>query len=55
MAFETKEQVLEKVLSQDKPQCPHCEAEMTIWEVPTFSFSDGLGWGTPLSVYMFQR
>ena len=50
MAFETKEQVLEKVLSQDKPQCPHCGAEMTIWEVPPFSFSDGLGWGTP---YLF--
>jgi hypothetical protein len=50
MAFETKEQVLEKVLSQDKPKCPHCGAEMTIWEVPPFSFSDGLGWGTP---YLF--
>lgn len=50
MAIETKEQVLEKVLSQDKPQCPHCGAEMTIWEVPPFSFSDGLGWGTP---YLF--
>jgi hypothetical protein len=50
MAFETKEQVLEKILSQDKPKCPHCGAEMTIWEVPPFSFSDGLGWGTP---YLF--
>ena len=50
MAFETKEQVLEKILSQEKPKCPHCGAEMTIWEVPPFSFSDGLGWGTP---YLF--
>ena len=50
MAFETKEQILEKILSQDKPKCPHCGAEMTIWEVPPFSFSDGLGWGTP---YLF--
>ena len=50
MAFETKEQVLEKVLSQEKPKCPHCGVEMTIWEVPPFSFSDGLGWGTP---YLF--
>lgn len=50
MFIETKEQVLEKVLSQDKPQCPHCGSEMTIWEVPPFSFSDGLGWGTP---YLF--
>ena len=50
MAFETKEQVLEKVLSQDKPKCPHCGTEMIIWEVPPFNFSDGLGWGTP---YLF--
>jgi predicted RNA-binding Zn-ribbon protein involved in translation (DUF1610 family) len=50
MAFETKEQVLEKVLSQDKPKCPHCGEEMIIWEVPPFNFSDGLGWGTP---YLF--
>jgi tRNA(Ile2) C34 agmatinyltransferase TiaS len=50
MVFETKEQVLEKILSQDKPKCPHCGAEMTIWEVPPFTFSDGLGWGTP---YLF--
>ncbi len=50
MAFETKEQVLEKILSQKKPLCPHCGMEMSIWEVPPFSFSDGLGWGTP---YLF--
>lgn len=50
MAFETKEQVLEKILSQKKPLCPHCGKEMNIWEVPPFSFSDGLGWGTP---YLF--
>ena len=50
MTFETKEQVLEKILSQDKTMCPHCGVEMNIWEVPPFSFSDGLGWGTP---YLF--
>ena len=50
MAFETKEQVLEKVLSQEKPLCPHCGNAMTIWEVPPFDFADGLGWGTP---YLF--
>ena len=50
MAFETKEQVLEKILSQEKPKCPHCDKEMNLWEVPPFSFSDGLGWGTP---YLF--
>jgi len=50
MAFETKEEVLEKILAGDRPKCPHCNEEMTIWEVPPFSFSDGLGWGTP---YLF--
>ncbi len=50
MAFETKEQVLEKVMSQEKPGCPHCGKEMNIWEVPPITFSDGLGWGTP---YLF--
>ena len=50
MAFETKEQVLERVLDQEKPKCPHCDQEMDIWEVPPINFSDGLGWGTP---YLF--
>jgi predicted RNA-binding Zn-ribbon protein involved in translation (DUF1610 family) len=50
MVFETKEQVLEKVLAQEKPVCPHCGKEMSIWEVPPITFSDGLGWGTP---YLF--
>jgi hypothetical protein len=55
MDFETKEQVLEKILSQDKPKCPHCGAEMMIWEVPPFSFSDGLGWGTPYLFICFNN
>ena len=55
MAFETKEQVLEKVLSQKKPLCPHCGMEMSIWEVPPFSFSDGLGWGTPYLFVCFNN
>ncbi len=50
MAFETKEELLEKYLKMDKPKCPHCDVEMTLWEIPPFNFSDGLGWGTP---YMF--
>jgi len=50
MTFQTKEQVFEKVLSMKKPICPHCNKEMSIWEVPPVTFSDGLGWGTP---YLF--
>ena len=48
--FETREEVLEKVLLQKKPLCPHCNLEMKIWEVPPMTFSDGLGWGVP---YLF--
>jgi len=50
MAIETKEQVFEKVISMKKPLCPHCKKEMSIYEVPPVTFSDGLGWGTP---YLF--
>ncbi|MCP4368208.1 MAG: HEAT repeat domain-containing protein [Deltaproteobacteria bacterium] len=50
MAIETKEQVFEKVISMKKPFCPHCKKEMSIYEVPPVTFSDGLGWGTP---YLF--
>jgi hypothetical protein len=50
MAFETKEQVLEKVLAMKRPKCPHCGEEMNLWEVPPINFSDGLGWGAP---YLF--
>jgi hypothetical protein len=50
MAIETKEQAFEKVMSQKKPLCPHCKKEMSIYEVPPVTFSDGLGWGTP---YLF--
>jgi hypothetical protein len=50
MAFETKEQVLEEIISREKPNCPHCKVEMSIWEVPPVNFSDGLGWGVP---YLF--
>jgi RNA polymerase subunit RPABC4/transcription elongation factor Spt4 len=49
--FETKEQVLEKVINQDKPVCPHCGQAMSIWEAPDVPVGDGLGWGTP---YLFM-
>lgn len=54
MAFETKEQVLEKIMSQEKPKCPNCDEEMKLWEVPPISFSDGLGWGTPYMYVCFN-
>lgn len=54
MAFETKEQVLEKILSQKRPTCPHCGQEMKLWEVPPVAFSDGLGWGTPYLYLCFN-
>ncbi len=54
MLFETKEQVLEKIMGQEKPQCPHCGEEMKLWEVPPVSFSDGLGWGTPYLYLCFN-
>ncbi len=50
MNFETKEQVLEKILDQEKPLCPHCSKEMSLWEVPSIPMGDGLGWGEP---YLF--
>jgi RNA polymerase subunit RPABC4/transcription elongation factor Spt4 len=54
MTFETKEQVLEKVLSQEKPICPYCSTEMRLWEVPPINFSDGLGWGVPYLYLCFN-
>ena len=54
MAFETREQVLEKVLAQKKPKCPHCNQEMNLWEVPPFTFGDGLGWGVPFLYLCFN-
>ena len=51
MAFETKEEVLEKVKAMARPACPHCNAPMSIWEVPSINVGDGLGWGTP---YLFM-
>lgn len=50
MPIETKRQYLERVLEMKKPQCPHCGQEMSLWEVPPVTFSDGLGWGEP---YLF--
>jgi hypothetical protein len=54
MAFETKEQVLEGILTRDKPRCPHCSEEMSLWEVPPITVGDGLGWGTPYLYICFN-
>ncbi|MFH1157050.1 MAG: zinc ribbon domain-containing protein [Pseudomonadota bacterium] len=50
MTFESREEVLHKILDMEKPHCPHCTKEMTLWEVPPMAMGDGLGWGSP---YMF--
>ncbi|MFH2065698.1 MAG: zinc ribbon domain-containing protein [Pseudomonadota bacterium] len=54
MAFETKEQVLEKILSQEKPKCPYCNMVMSLWDVPDIALGDGLGWGTPYLYICFN-
>ena len=54
MAFETKEQVLEKILSQEKPRCPDCKKEMNLWEVPPITCGDGLGWDSPYLYVCFN-
>ena len=50
MAFETKEEVFERVIRQKRPLCKYCGQEMSLWEAPDMAIDDGLGWGTP---YMF--
>ena len=52
--FETREQVLEKILAQKKPTCPHCREVMKLWEVPPITVGDGLGWGTPFLYICFN-
>jgi len=52
--FETREQVLEKVMAQTKPSCPHCGTEMNLWEVPPMNVGDGLGWGAPFLFLCFN-
>ncbi len=54
MAFETKQQVFEKIVAQDKPACPHCGRIMNLWEVPPVPCDDGLGWGSPYLYMCFN-
>lgn len=48
--FETREEILERVILQKKPDCPYCGKPMSVWEEPEMAIDDGLGWGTP---YLF--
>ncbi len=50
MAFETREDVFDRVIGLEVPECPHCGQPMSLWEEPMMSMDDGLGWGTP---YLF--
>lgn len=54
MHIETKRDVLERILAQKKPKCPHCGEEMNLWEVPQIAIGDGLGWGTPYLYICFN-
>jgi predicted RNA-binding Zn-ribbon protein involved in translation (DUF1610 family) len=55
MVIETKEQFLERMLARKRPQCPACQQDMEIWEVPSMTFSDGLGWGVPYLFVCFNE
>lgn len=50
----TKEEYLQELLTKPKPKCPHCGSEMSLWEVPPVTFSDGLGWGEPFLFVCFN-
>ncbi len=50
----TREQVLEKVIKMQKPLCPNCQEEMSLWEVPPVNVGDGLGWGEPFLFVCFN-
>jgi hypothetical protein len=54
MAFETKQQVFEKIVAQERPVCPHCGEVMNLWEVPPVACDDGLGWGSPYLYMCFN-
>jgi len=47
MAFETKEQILEKILAQEKPKCPHCGIEMKLGKSHLFPWAMALDGASP--------
>jgi hypothetical protein len=54
MSFETKEEILEGLIGKEKPLCPYCTKQMSLWEVPPINVGDGLGWGTPYLYLCFN-
>jgi len=54
MVMESKQEYMERVLSMEKPHCPHCDQEMKLWEVPPVNVGDGLGWGAPFLFLCFN-
>ena len=46
----TKADVYEQVIHTERPVCPHCGQQMSIWECVDTGLSCGSGWGTP---YLF--
>lgn len=54
MSIETRDEALDKILGRKKPLCPHCNTEMTLWEVPPVDCGDGLGWGVPFLFVCFN-
>lgn len=54
MAFLTREEVYNKIVTEEKPLCPHCGMRMVIWECPPINFADGLGWGSPFLYVCFN-
>jgi len=54
MVMESKQEYMERVMAMEKPRCPHCDAEMKLWEVPPINVGDGLGWGAPFLFLCFN-
>ena len=50
----TKQEYFEQMMDREKPECPYCKQEMSIWEVPPITYSDGLGWGVPYLYVCFN-
>lgn len=45
---------MEQTMTDKKTICPHCGQKLNKWSVPTFNFSDGLGWCTPFLYVCFN-